>query len=107
MKRTGAITAAVGLAGLQTLLLMPLLLDMMVSTRVGPGSRVMCAIFAASLIVSVIGFWQMKKQGLYAYLTFATLSQLYFISMDSWSVKPFVLSLIIIVLGASSFNEME
>jgi len=108
MKRTTSIMIAFALLAMQALLLIPAISGAMVSTTVGVGSRLMCALLGASLIASVIGFWQMKKQGLYAYIIYTVLSQLFFMSMNSArNSKSLIFSIVIIILGASSFDKME
>ncbi|MFZ2955989.1 MAG: hypothetical protein WA705_03735 [Candidatus Ozemobacteraceae bacterium] len=107
-KRTTAVTIASVLLTIQGILLLPILGEAVVSTDVKLLSRIMCILIGVCIITAMTGLWQMKKQGLYAYLFFTLFSQLFFIVMvQNLSPKSFIFSIVIICLGASGYNEME
>jgi uncharacterized RDD family membrane protein YckC len=66
-----------------------------------------CAILAANIGVSAMGFWQMKKQGFYVYLIYAVLSQMYFYTHNTGGGASLVFSVIVIILGAVNLEEMD
>lgn|GEM_PF-6715478 len=107
MQRTPLMILTTVFVCLQTLILLPIFGEKMLSSKVNLIGRGVSAILMASLVVAAIGFVQKKKQGVYTYLIFVVISQLTFVVAQQWSLAPFVTMLIISALGIKCLKEME
>ena len=58
------------------------------------------------LLVSGIGFWLMKKWAVYAFISFAILSQVYVISVGRWNVFSLLIPAVPIFVGYKHFSKM-
>ena len=58
-------------------------------------------------LVSMIGFWMMKKWGVITYMALFAINQVIFITASIWTISSVVLPGIVIIIGLLNFEDMQ